>query len=36
MTNQMVSRVEDKVLILEREFNAPRELVFQPSRKRNI
>lgn len=29
MTNQMVSRVEDKVLILEREFNAPRELVFQ-------
>jgi uncharacterized protein YndB with AHSA1/START domain len=29
MTNQMVSTVEDKVLILEREFNAPRELVFQ-------
>ncbi|CAN7522655.1 SRPBCC domain-containing protein [Paenibacillus sp. LjRoot153] len=29
MTNQMVSKVEDKVLILEREFNAPRELVFQ-------
>lgn len=29
MTNQMVSKVEEKVLILEREFNAPRELVFQ-------
>ncbi len=29
MTNQMVSRVEDKSLILEREFKAPRELVFQ-------
>lgn len=29
MTSQMVSRVEDKVLILEREFKAPRELVFQ-------
>ncbi|MDQ0088824.1 uncharacterized protein YndB with AHSA1/START domain [Paenibacillus anaericanus] len=29
MTNQMVSKVEGNVLILEREFNAPRELVFQ-------
>ncbi|SFL07179.1 Uncharacterized conserved protein YndB, AHSA1/START domain [Paenibacillus sp. 1_12] len=29
MTNQMVSKVGEKVLILEREFNAPRELVFQ-------
>lgn len=29
MTNQMVSQVEGKILILEREFNAPRELVFQ-------
>jgi uncharacterized protein YndB with AHSA1/START domain len=29
MANQMVSRVEGKVLFLEREFNAPRELVFQ-------
>lgn len=29
MTNPMVSRVEDKSLILEREFKAPRELVFQ-------
>ncbi|OAS15762.1 SRPBCC domain-containing protein [Paenibacillus oryzisoli] len=29
MANQMVSTIEDKVLILEREFNAPRELVFQ-------
>lgn len=36
MTNQMVSRVEDKVLILEREFNAPRELVFRLSHKQNI
>ncbi|WP_410513764.1 SRPBCC domain-containing protein [Paenibacillus sp. BR2-3] len=29
MTNQMVSKVEEKALILEREFSAPRELVFQ-------
>jgi len=29
MTSQMVSKVEDNVLILEREFKAPRELVFQ-------
>lgn len=29
MTNQMVSRVEDNVLVLEREFSTPRELVFQ-------
>lgn len=29
MTNQMLSRVEGNVLILERVFNAPRELVFQ-------
>ncbi|WP_042198018.1 SRPBCC domain-containing protein [Paenibacillus camerounensis] len=28
MTNQMVSRLEDKSLFLEREFNAPRGLVF--------
>jgi len=28
MTSQMVSKVEDNVLILEREFKAPRELVF--------
>lgn len=29
MTNQMISKIEGNVLILEREFNAPRELVFQ-------
>ncbi|MBW7452598.1 SRPBCC domain-containing protein [Paenibacillus sepulcri] len=29
MTNQMVSKVEEKVLVLEREFKAPRELVFE-------
>ncbi len=29
MTNQMLSKVEGNVLILERVFNAPRELVFQ-------
>lgn len=29
MTNQAVSKVEGNVLILERVFNAPRELVFQ-------
>ncbi|MDQ0112236.1 SRPBCC domain-containing protein [Paenibacillus harenae] len=29
MTNQTVSKVEGNVLILERVFNAPRELVFQ-------
>ncbi|WP_152393222.1 SRPBCC family protein [Paenibacillus guangzhouensis] len=29
MTSQMVSKVEENVLILEREFKAPRELVFQ-------
>lgn len=29
MTNQMITRVEGQVLVLERVFNAPRELVFQ-------
>lgn len=29
MTNQMISKIEGNVLILEREFNAPRVLVFQ-------
>ncbi|PJN49412.1 hypothetical protein PAEVO_61210 [Paenibacillus sp. GM2FR] len=29
MTNQMITRVEGEVLVLEREFNAPRELVFK-------
>ncbi|MBT2763598.1 SRPBCC domain-containing protein [Paenibacillus sp. ISL-20] len=29
MTNQMITRVEGKVLVLERVFNAPRELVFK-------
>ncbi|WP_339268875.1 SRPBCC domain-containing protein [Paenibacillus sp. FSL K6-1330] len=29
MTNQMITRVEGQVLVLERVFNAPRELVFK-------
>ncbi|MGG3504062.1 SRPBCC domain-containing protein [Paenibacillus lautus] len=29
MTNQMITRVEGEVLVLERVFNAPRELVFK-------
>ncbi len=29
MSNKMISRVEDQELILERVFDAPRELVFK-------
>ena len=29
MTNKMITRVEGQVIVLERVFNAPRELVFK-------